>query len=178
MSGIIFQGLNTNDHSCIELTNNIRNVEYTGFYFLHVKLKESGHYITVYCGQSLNSIKIRLEDHYSKFNSQNYNGSNSPHKWNIWYNKYKRDKILEDKIYFTAFKSDYGAAYENFMIYFNASNIKFHLNTVLNGHSELLKLDEVDYNRQPYISSVLNIITGEINNDINKIASKIGNILY
>lgn len=179
MSGIIFQGLNTNDSTCTELTNNVKGLNCTGFYFLHVKLKQvhGGHYITVYCGQSLNTIKSRLDDHYNKFYLQNYNNNNQIHKWKKWYDKYKENNILEDKIYYTAFDSNYGAAYENFMIYFNASGIRFHLNTVLNGHSEILELSEVNYERQPFISAVLNILTGEINDSINNIASQIGEIL-
>lgn len=179
MSAIIFQGLNTNDGTCNELIKNVNGLFFTGFYFLHIKLKpkHGGHYITVYCGQSLNTIKNRLDDHYNKFNSPNYHGNNQPHKWKIWYDKYKNNNIIEDKIYYTSFSTEYAAAYENFMIYFNASNIKFHLNTVLNGHIDLLELSDVDYERQPFISSVLNILTGEINDYVNNIAHKIGDSL-
>lgn len=179
MSGIIFQGLDNKDGSCNELISNVRGLNSTGFYFLHVKLKQAqgGHYITVYCGQSLNTIKSRLDDHYNKFYSLNYNGTNQSHKWKFWYDKYKDHNIVEDKIYYTAFTSDYGAAYENFMIYFNASNITFHLNTALNGHSDLLELSNVSYSRQPFISTVFNILSGKINDDINNIALQIGKLL-
>lgn len=36
MSAIIFKGLNTNDHTCEELTGDVNGLRYTGFYFLHV----------------------------------------------------------------------------------------------------------------------------------------------
>lgn len=51
------------------------------------------------------------------------------------------------------------------MIYFNSSKILFHLNTVLNGHSDLLKIHEVNYLIQP-LSGKIFIVIDEIAKDI------------
>lgn len=171
MSGISFQFLQPGS-TCFELIRNQNNdFNYPGFYFIHAKLKDkfSGNYVTIYCGQSSTSVKRRLEDHWNKFNT---NG----HDWNTWYKKH--ENIIE-KLYFSSFETDYGPAYENFMIYFKAVEILFNLNTTLNGHSNLIDIDKVNYNKHPFIGTVVfsMIKGGDINNMVNNVAFMIKNIL-
>lgn len=171
MSGISFQFLEAGK-TCEELIKNQNTkYDYPGFYFIHAKLrnKVTGSYVTIYCGQSTVSVKRRLDDHYNKFNT---NG----HDWNTWYIKHQN--IIE-KLYFTSFKTNYGPAYENFMIYFNAVGILFNLNTTLNGHSELIDINRLSYNKSPFIGTVVisMIEGGNINNMVNNVALQIKNIL-
>lgn len=171
MNGLSFMFLEP-DSTCFKLEKNQNTFyDYPGFYFIHIKLKDnfSGNYITVYCGQSTTSVKRRLNDHWNKFNSDG-------HEWNTWYKRHFK-KI--DNIYFSSFSTNYGPAYENFMIYFKAVGIVFNLNTTLNNHSEVLDIDEVNYNKHPCIGRVVfaMIDGGDINNTVNNAALQIKNLL-
>lgn len=172
--GISFSFLSPNDvYELSQITNTsfASNFNYTGFYFIHAQLNTDS-LVTIYCGQSLSSIKDRLIDHWKKFNGNHVD-------WTNWYNDNKEKKIIKN-YYFSCFETPYGAAYENFLIYYRAVGIKFNLNTSLNGHSTLLKISEINYNITPmYALFVNNLMQGSIIDDkINNIALDIKNILF
>ena len=139
MNGISFNGLYPNT-TCLQLQDQGSRIkmDYPGFYFIYAKLNEN-FYATIYCGQSLDKIKKRLDDHYNKFNDNNHG----------WYQWRIKNKIEIKNIYFSAFNNSYGAAYENFIIYNKVCGITFNLNVTLNNHSDLLNINEINYLYQP-----------------------------
>lgn len=139
--GLSFIGLQPDNILCIELQKNQpTSLEHPGFYFIYAM----GSLVTIYCGESLHSVKSRLDKHYGKFMNNN-------HPWGVWYNKNMLNK-KNKKLYFTAFNNFYGAAFENFIIYKRVSDITFNLNAVVNGHNDLLDLTSIDYNFQPFFA--------------------------
>lgn len=143
--GLSFIGLQPDNIICIELKKNqSTNLNHPGFYFIHTLLN-TGSLVTIYCGESLNSVKNRLDKHYEKLTNNN-------HPWGIWCNK---NKINIKNIYFTAFNTPYGAAFENFIIFKSVSNLTFNLNAVVNGHNDLLDVSSINYNFQPFFAKFI-----------------------
>lgn len=172
--GICFELLSPNDVYELKRITDVNfasQFNYTGFYFIHAYLS-TGSVVTIYCGQSLSSIKDRLIDHWKKFNGFHED-------WTNWYNDNKNNGIIKE-YYFSCFETPYGAAYENFLIYHKAVGITFNLNTSLNGHPKLLKISDVNYNIKPfYAVFVNNLMEGSnINEKVKNVALDIKKLLF